>query len=76
MNVMVAQQIEEQKSSYRHATMHRPPTNLPASLAAALDQHAHRHLNHTYSKPEFNPKNCQNFLFPSHLEELATFRTN
>ena len=32
------------------------------------------YVNHTYPKPEFNPKNCQNFLFPSHLEELATFR--
>ena len=44
-NLMVAQQIEEQKSSYLHATMHRPPTNLPASQAAAQDQHKHRHLH-------------------------------
>ena len=33
-------------------------------------------VNHTYSKPEFNPNFCQNFLFPSHLKELATFRTH
>jgi len=44
-NVMVAQQIKEQKSSYLCATMHRPPTNLPASLAAALDNHKHGHLH-------------------------------
>ena len=44
-NVMVAQQIKEQKSSHLHATMHRPPTNLPASQAAAQDQHKHRHLH-------------------------------
>ena len=33
-------------------------------------------VNHTYPKPGIRPKNCQNFLFPSHLEELATFRTH
>ena len=33
-------------------------------------------FNHTYPKPGIRPKNCQNFLFPSHLEELATFRTH
>ena len=33
-------------------------------------------VNHTYPKPEIRPKLCQNFLFPSHLEELATFRTH
>ena len=35
-----------------------------------------RHINHTYPKPGIRPKNCQNFLFPSHLKELATFRTH
>ena len=37
--------IKVQKSSYLSATMHRPPTNLPASLAADLDQKKHRHLH-------------------------------
>ena len=34
------------------------------------------HFHHTYSKPQFNPNFYQNFLFPSHLEELATFQTH
>ena len=34
------------------------------------------YVNHTYPKPEIRPKNCQNFLFPNHLEELANFRTH
>ena len=32
-------------SSFREKRMSRPPTNLPVSRAAALDQHKHRHLH-------------------------------
>ena len=42
--MMGAQQIGKQKGAYLCATLSRPPTNLPVSRAAALDQHKHRHL--------------------------------
>ena len=45
-------------------------------VAVAESRNTSSNFNHTYSKQHFHPKNCQNFLSPSHLEELATFRTH
>ena len=39
------EEIGKQKGAYLFATLSRPPTNLPVSRAAALDQHKNRHLH-------------------------------
>ena len=54
----------------------RPPWMNAILFDRKLSSGGLAHVNHTYPKPEFNPKNCQNFLFPSHLEEHTTFRTH
>ena len=42
--MMGAKRIGKQKGAYLCATLSRPPTNLPVSRAATLDQHKHRHM--------------------------------